>query len=382
MRSTCLETGSKTYGARRARAARGAALLTLVVVVSGCRFADLFEDIPAPEARTTEVLRAPEGTLCATPTGKGHVVYHARDKVFRIEARVGAEPEDISAALDRFSSGTDKFINTSPNGRWLLVQTTRFGCLDECLAIVSGDLCSAQVVKVDGRAPEVNGHGVLVSNDGNTVIFPAYGGPHTVDLWETHRAGANNFTAPKLLTKDSPAPFNQQPAISNNGTRLAYECSRRATAAEGGASVCESNIDGTGLRVVVGPESGPWGTQGAIHHPVFSPDNRVVFESSWDGNAEQIWSVPLPAANAAPTTKSTTVTGTPPVSEVSRLCAGRAYTNDNTPCSLPDGRVVSLWLGRSGSAGHELKITSTDCSETGMLLSGIDINDVGLGCSR
>ena len=329
-------------------------------------------------APSSEWIVAPKGTACEAPAlGAGHVVFRVGTRIFRIEARVGAQPEDLSAQLDRFSRGEEKFVNTSPNGEWLVIATSRFGCKpNECLAVVNKNMCAAQVVRVAGEALDVNGEGAAVSNDGATIVFPAQGGPHKRDLFVTHRKG-NDYTAPKVLTASSPLQFHQQPAISDDGRRVVFDCGPKPTA-ETGSSICEVNLDGTGFHVVVSPDSGPWGNDGAPHHPDYSPDGRIVFESTWDGDAEQVWDLPSDADSSTKPQSNEEVQkpGT------DRVCAGRSFTNDNSPCVLPDGRMVSLWLGRHGSGGHELKIMSADCRETNMLLTDVDIEDVGLGCSR
>jgi hypothetical protein len=57
-------------------------------------------------------------------------------------------------------------------------------------------------------------------------------------------------------------------------------------------------------------------------------------------------------------------------------------TNDNSPCVLPDGRIVSLWLGRPGNRNgvHELKVMNEDGSRARMLLENVDVDDIGTGC--
>ena len=58
-----------------------------------------------------------------------------------------------------------------------------------------------------------------------------------------------------------------------------------------------------------------------------------------------------------------------------------AYNNDNSPCVLPDGRIVSLWLDRpDGPSVHELKVMSADGASFEMILPDVDVLDIGLGC--
>ncbi len=59
---------------------------------------------------------------------------------------------------------------------------------------------------------------------------------------------------------------------------------------------------------------------------------------------------------------------------------GPAYTNDNSPCVLPDGRVASLWLARPGGQSlHELKVMAPDGASYAMLVTEVDIADIGCG---
>jgi hypothetical protein len=69
------------------------------------------------------------------------------------------------------------------------------------------------------------------------------------------------------------------------------------------------------------------------------------------------------------------VGATPPVK------VAPAFTNDNSPCVLPDGSIASLWLNRPGGTGvHELKVMKPDGSSFFMLVINQDVADIGLGC--
>lgn len=59
------------------------------------------------------------------------------------------------------------------------------------------------------------------------------------------------------------------------------------------------------------------------------------------------------------------------------------FDNDNSPCVLPDGRIVSLWLLRPGGSGfHEIKIMGPDGGSHIMVLTDVDVFDTGLGCGE
>ena len=98
---------------------------------------------------------------------------------------------------------------------------------------------------------------------------------------------------------------------------------------------------------------------GALHHADYAPDGSIVFEGDWSG--EQIWR--LPENSSEPILVSPT------------------FGNDNSPCVLSDGQIVSLWLDRpDGSGFHEMKIMNADGLQEQMLLQDVDVLDYGTGC--
>ena len=270
---------------------------------------------------TAEPAPAPE-----TGTG-GTITYTFEDHVYRIAPQDGARPEDISQALDQLSPGTgDGLLNISPDGDWLVVETERFDaeCAGwSCLAVVSADLSTGDAIRAAGQVIHNEGFSAVASG-GNLVVFSTNEGPHGIDLWTVTRSG-DVWDAPLLLTADSPHEFNHQPALSADGGLVVFNCGPESYAGEGSA-LCEVGSDGTNFRVLLTPADAPAGfpTTGALHHPDYAPDGSIIFEADWDG--EQIWRLP-PG-------------GTEPVRVTTE------FNNDNSPCVLPDGRIVSLWLKR------------------------------------
>jgi hypothetical protein len=119
--------------------------------------------------------------------------------------------------------------------------------------------------------------------------------------------------------------------------------------------------DGTNFRVLLRPSDAPAGypTTGALHHPDYAPDGSIIFEGDWGG--EQIWRLPPGAAEP--------------------ILITNEFGNDNSPCVLPDGRIVSLWLERpEGSSVHEIKVMAGDGSSFAIVLPDVDVLDAGLGC--
>ena len=290
----------------------------------------------------------------------GHVTFHLPDgQIYRKTAEPGSPLENLSTSLDLLpSTGADDWINISPNGQWMVLSTERFNddCIGwPCLAVINADVTTANLIFVDGQVIH-SGEFSAISSDGQTVVFPGPYGPHSQDLWVVHNLGSN-WTQPALLTGDSPFNFNQEPALSTDGTKLLFSAGPVPYAQEGTA-VCEVGIDGTGFQLLFSPEDGPGGTAtDALKSPDYAPDGTIVFEADWLG--EQIWRLDRQ-------------TNTP-------VLINATFGNDNSPCVLPDGRIVSLWLGNSI---HEIKVMNPDGTEYFMLLTGFDVDDIGMGCGQ
>ena len=299
-------------------------------------------------------------------SGQGHITYALPNgNVYRIAARAGATPQNVSAALDALSPGTaaDEWINTSADGQWLLLSTERFdpACTGwACLTIVNSALSVAEVVRVGGNVVHPTGYSAVASG-GDVVVFEDVGASaHTRDLWVT-TGSAGAWSPPVALTTSSPYLFNSQPSFSADGSKIVFDCGNEPYGAEGTA-ICEVGVNGTGFRIVIRPQDSP-GTlpkTGALHHPAYTADGSIVFEADWIG--EQVWRL-APGAIV-------------PVVLASQV------TNDNSPCVLPDGRIASLWLNRAGNAQglHELKIMTANGSAFLMALTLTDVADIGIGC--
>ena len=297
------------------------------------------------------------------PEGAGYVTFRLPDgHVYRIEAERGAVPEDISVALNQLGVGSDNWLNISPDGAWLLLDTERFDadCAGYgCLAIVDARVTGAESVRADGHVVHPWSFGAVASG-GGLIVYPDTGGPHDVDLWAIRRGDAG-WTTPLLLTGASTYPFNSHPALSADGSKVVFDGGPVPYGQEGTA-ICEVSTDGTGFRVVLTTADAPPGlpVRGALHHPDYAPDGSVVFEGDWDG--EQIWRLP-PGASV-------------PV-RVARPDSG----NDNSPCVLPDGRIVSLLIGQAGGTdNHNLKVMEADGSNPFILYDKGDVIDGGIGC--
>jgi Tol biopolymer transport system component len=298
----------------------------------------------------------------------GHITYTYNGEVYRIQALEGAVSENISQSLQSLSplpaGGKDSGLNISPDGKWLVLETRRFDqeCADwACMAVVASDLSFGDTIRVNGDVLRQEGVPAIASG-GNLVIYSYDGGTHESDLWAVRRSSTGgNWQTPVALTTASPYSMNYQPALSSDGTKVLFECTNQAYSGTG--CICEVGTDGQGFRVVLTPASSPAGLpdEADLHSPDYAPDGSIVFEADWSG--EQLWRL------AAGATQPARITDT--------------FGNDNSPCVLPDGSIASLWLNRAGGQGyHEIKVMTPDGGSYYMLLTDIDVLDIGLGCGN
>ena len=350
-----------------------------LALVMGCRADAGFSALILPledetslsQASRTWVLSGPECDAKAEP-GAGHVVYRLPNKhVYRMEARAGTKATDVSRSLDRFGPGTDGFISTSGDGEWMLVQTSRFGCgAESCMVRVNRTMCMVQTIVSNGGLVRPAATAAIASG-GRTIVYPSGDGPHEQDLFAVTQ-DAGGWSAPVLLTADSRFAYNAQPTISADGLHALFDCGNESGAGEG-TSICEVKTDGKDMTIRVASKDGPGG-KSANHHASYSPDGSIVFEGSWYGGAEQVWRA---FPGKAPALINDEVVEVNPV--VYR------FTDDNSPCVLPDGRILSLWLGRptenGKEIGHELKSMDPQGGTARMVLTGVDVVDTGMSCS-
>jgi len=293
-------------------------------------------------------------------SGPGRVAYMLSDKhAFLVEASKEATPVNVSQALNKLSKGEDETVHLARDGSWLVLTTTRFGCDGwACLVAVPGDLSSGAQVQPGGK--EVHPEGPIAVSPGGTFAIYGEKGQHERDLFLTRREGGK-WSSPVLLSGASKSAFNAQPAISHDGKKILFDCGNEPYGQEG-TGICEVNADGSGFRQVLAVGSGWASDAKALHHPDYAPDGSIVFEADRKGDGERIWRLP--------------------VGKTEPVQLGN-FGNDNSPCVLPNGKIVSLWLQRPGGEGkHEIKVMAPDGGSDFMALIGTDVLDAQISCGN
>lgn len=306
----------------------------------------------------------PRGDAGPLPTVTGHAYYAVGDRAYRIAVAAGAAPFDVSAALDAHGPGTrDRWITASPDGTWLVLAADRGGCGGECLVRVPGDLSRVEAVMPDGV--ELYPEGTpAITQGGDRIVFSSRDGPHETDLWITTLSGTT-WSTPVLLTAAATRPYNNMPALDRDGTRAYFDCGQEPYPEGGNNDACSVGLDGSGFAIVTSAAALPDARQTHVQNPHPHPDG-VLFEAAWpigEESPETIWL--LPTGGGAPQ----------PI--------GRTFGNAVSPCALADGRFLFLWLARPGNddGKHELALAARDGTILHALTPGVDVADIGLGCS-
>jgi hypothetical protein len=204
-----------------------------------------------------------------------------------------------------------------------------------------------------------------IDNTGTKIVFSTNGGPNAVDLYLTTYDGAA-WSEPVLLTGESTYAYNNMPAMDAAGTRVTFDCGANPYPEDGANDACEVALDGTGFRKLVGPDALPGARYDKVQFPHYAPDG-LLFEASFpvnDDTPEIVWLLPLGGGEPQP--------------------IGQNFPNSVSPCALPDGRFVLLWLGREGNdeGKHELTLVARDGTLITTLTPDVDVADIGIGCGE
>lgn len=342
--------------------------MILCAPFAACGSSDATATVNADSGATTDVgsgIDAAERSDAGTTEGEGHVLFATGEgdstAFYRIAASEGASPENLDAVFDSLSAGQDQKMNLSGDGQWAVVDSTRFGCDGyACVARIRTDGSEGDKVLAEDTELHVYATPPAISNDGNLIVLTQFfDSASKVELVAT-RFESGAWSAISRITRESPYAFNRFASISPDGSHVIFGCSNDADESSGN-SICEVSTNGTEQRVILAVGDLP-GTGRNLHHPVYAPDGSIVFEGESDAG-EQVWRI---VPGSAPTV------------------IHDDYSNDNTPCVLPDGRIASLWLGRDGNdpSYHELKLMDSDGMGELMLVIGQDLSDIGLGCSQ
>ena len=315
---------------------------------------------PPPQQVVSSIQRVP-----ATPAG--HITYAHDGRVYQVEARENAEPVDISAALEASDGTEDLFLNASPDGKWLLVETDRFDPDCEgwpCLVLFAEGSTTVEVPKINPGSWDVihpdDGISAL-SGDASLIVYSDQAEPpKTTDLFLVRKMD-EGWEVRLNLTNRSPFLRNINPDLAPDESSMVFQCGDTGWELH---SICEVRIDGSGFRVVVSPDSRPsdFPADVTLHNPSYAPDGSIVFAGNWE--TDRIWRLPADGSELLP------------------------IRDDHWwPCVLPDGRIAAVfedWSVSDTTPDYRIDVISPGGSGlfTATVLKEVTDFSDAIGCSN
>lgn len=243
--------------------------------------------------------------------------------LWKVELREGSDPESLSerwapTLTPRPMRSDDRDGAFSWDGDWMVAALARGECADwRCVFLGPANDPESMVAlyAVDTDDHYLHVEHPAITNDAQTLVYDNAG-----HIFVTRRTG-EIWGPATAISLDSPLPYNRLPRLSPDETRVVFSCSGEFF---GYASICEVGLDGSGLRVVLGPSEPPpplvAAMDASLDNAVYAPDGAIVFEAPWAG--QQLWRIP------------------PGGSVPERLLDAR-IEGIGQPCVLPSGHLVA-----------------------------------------
>lgn len=279
------------------------------------------------------------------------------NKFWRVNVDTPFIFDNISQRLDMIAplQGKDYGpVTVSHDGNWYAFTSERFDADAQgwaALTMINSDFINFEVIH-DSTGQVIHSESIAyVLSGGNAIVFVAGFGNHNLDVFVIHKNGSN-WGMPKNLTAGSTYDYNYCPYVSSDGSKVLFDASNSSFPS---TAIGEINIDGTGLGFPITASSMPGGI--AAHSPCYGIDGSIIYEG--DASGERIWWLPD--------------------GSLTTFIVNASYGNDNSPVTLPDGRIASLWLPGNW---HEIKIMNADGTNGYMLTDSsslfTEVFDVGI----
>lgn len=273
-----------------------------------------------------------------------------------VEAKQEGNVTNISELLAKSNSGEESWINLSPNGEWLLLDSTRLDPNCDgwgCLIYGKRDSSNFKTIKLaDGSVIHPESFSAI-SNDAKFIVVHLSQDDGS-DLFISKQDNNATWSILKSISDSSPSTNNRNPAISADGKEILFEC---------GKNICLVNSDGTNLKTLIRLEDKPNTNNSweSISNADFDTQGNIVFQGTFI--ATWPWRYNRKTA------------------EITLL--NNKNNNDNSPCVLSNGDIATLWFDRAenNSGNAELKImNSTGTSQFIAVTGEKGIVTSPLGC--
>lgn len=268
--------------------------------------------------------------------------------------------ENLTDSLNQHASfnGIHKGpICTSHNGNYYIFQSERFDSPANTGGYAAITICNSDFnyfeVPKDAQGNAFHSEGILqIANDGRTIIFVQGGGTHTRDIYKITK-GTNYWSSPQEITASLTGySYYLSPYLSYDETKILFEA---ANSTYPTTAIQEINLTGTGFAPITSIASIAGAIQ--VKSPAYDLNCNIYFEAETD--AERVWKID--SMGSAP------------------FMVNSIFTNDNSPVTLPDGRLASLTLPNST---HQIKIMNGNGLNDFMITSSSssfdEVQDIGI----
>ncbi|MCX6182728.1 MAG: T9SS type A sorting domain-containing protein [Bacteroidetes bacterium] len=274
---------------------------------------------------------------------------------WKVNTALPAVYTKISDSLDAHASYAGKHqgpISISHTGNYYVFQSERFATdIDgyEAITICKTDFTGFEVPR-DGQGNAFHAEGIMqVSNDGKTIVF-VQDGTHNRDIFKITKSG-NVWTAVELTVSANTYTHYLSPYLSYDETKIIFEAANGTYPI---TAIQQIGINATGLVTVASTITVNSASQ--VKSPTYDSDGNIYFEAETD--AERVWKIA--SGGGSPTVVKS------------------SFTNDNSPITLPNGKIASLLY----TSAHHIKIMNSDGTNDFMLTTGSgpvsDIEDIGI----
>jgi Tol biopolymer transport system component len=190
-----------------------------------------------------------------------------------------------------------------------------------------------------------------LTDDSAEVRFPSFVRGSSRVVFESNKGGRQQVWAldsagatPRVITRAAAA--NMAPAVSPDGTRLAYVSVRESSPGRGSYGIYHSAIDGSDERLFLSVAQGQ-----RVDNPVFSPDGRSLFFVRSESGRPPVQRVWRRAIAAQPTDSAVAVT------------PAALFVRSFSVSS--DGSVLALNVLEQGQRGQQISRVSLFTVATG-----------------
>ena len=263
---------------------------------------------------------------------------------------------DMTEYLDQTygKDGDDRWLAISNDLGYYIMETERAGYSGWSGLVWGRFNANGEPSKpkaVDGR-PHPEAHGAI-SRKGTHIAITLRAKETRTDIILLTRNGDSWDRSRDINLSAATGRSDGEPQFSVDGNKVIWTSSINWSGSDSEIVFVENNLHGDGYKELL--DSSRLGSGAKMLRPSYEANGKIIFEGEVSGELCYRWDPSIP--------------------DVDPKIINSHYSNDNSCRSLPDGRIISYWMGRQGSAGHELRVMLENGVHQAVLLTGTSFWD-------